>query len=243
MFRVPTRTAFHWHHLRRAYTTDSAPADALHARLRALLRETAQPVAVVTSHMPRAAPGGPAFHGATLSSFTSVALSPHPLVAFSLRVPSRMADELSALAASRAPGAHLVVNLLSAPQEPLATLFSRVDLHPRPFDDPRVAWSPSEADRLPVLHGALGALACRVVGPAMRLGEFADESAGPGSVSGVKSELFIARVLRVEDVQLPVGVDCDEEAWKLPLLYHRRGYGTIASHIPGPPPPTSTPAM
>ncbi|KAI0091581.1 flavin reductase like domain-containing protein [Irpex rosettiformis] len=95
-----------------------------HARvrddLRNLLRDTAQPVAVVTSLMPVWDPlhasypstqvhapthdsEGPAshkhsqdpkhakFHGATLSSFSSIAMDPHPLIAFSLRIPSRMA--------------------------------------------------------------------------------------------------------------------------------------------------------
>jgi flavin reductase (DIM6/NTAB) family NADH-FMN oxidoreductase RutF len=34
------------------------------------------------------------YHGTTLSSFTSLTLHPHPLVAFSVRLPSRMADYL-----------------------------------------------------------------------------------------------------------------------------------------------------
>lgn len=37
------------------------------------------------------------FHGTTLSSFTSLTLHPHPLVAFSVRLPSRMADYLRPL--------------------------------------------------------------------------------------------------------------------------------------------------
>jgi hypothetical protein len=48
--------------------------------LLALLRKTAQSVAVITSFMP---PGiskdnGIAYHGVTLSSFTSIAMDPHP---------------------------------------------------------------------------------------------------------------------------------------------------------------------
>ena len=34
------------------------------------------------------------YHGATLSSFSSIALEPEPLVSFSLRLPSRLADAL-----------------------------------------------------------------------------------------------------------------------------------------------------
>ncbi|PPQ83243.1 hypothetical protein CVT26_014766 [Gymnopilus dilepis] len=92
--------------------------------LRMLLRELAQPVAVLTSLMPPPSssrpsspnapkpklkpskkenklhrpsthgPSPPLYHGATLSSFTSIAMDPYPLVCFALRVPSRMADGL-----------------------------------------------------------------------------------------------------------------------------------------------------
>src|SRR6266436_4399703 len=78
----------------------------LSQKIRALLRETAQPVAVVTSFMPGIATTRPhstpspgsaqpfesipsTFHGATLSSFTSISMAPHHLVSFSLRGPSR----------------------------------------------------------------------------------------------------------------------------------------------------------
>lgn len=220
--------------LRRTYSTGTSSADT-QGKLRALLRETAQPVAVVTSFMPKSSgQDGAAYHGATLSSFTSVALAPHPLVAFSLRVPSRMAATLSDLAATPSPGAQFIVNILSARQADVAQIFSRPDLHPRPFESPEIRWSLTD-DRLPLLHDSLGALACQIVGAAWPLSDLevlggkAEEAvAGAEMGDGVVSELFLARVLGVEHV--PSRVYAKDESDKLPLLYHRRGYGTVWSH-------------
>jgi flavin reductase (DIM6/NTAB) family NADH-FMN oxidoreductase RutF len=226
--------------------------------LRELLRETAQSVAVVTARLPdraRHPSTTPTYHGATLSSFTSIALDPLPLVAFSLRVPSRMASALHthvapAPASSPAP-AHLIINILSAAQPHLADRFARPDLHPRPFADPHVHWTHSQ-DGLPILSGALGALSCRVVSsvPLAHLGEsharaFDDapngegegQGGGEGQVSqasagtGLASELFIARVLRVEHVPLPEDDEHDAGLYKLPLLYHRRRYTTVGGPL------------
>ena len=77
------------------------------------------------------------YHGATLSSFTYIALEPLPLVAFSLSVPSRMTSALGAHVAPSPsllpspspslppapparPDAHLIINILSAAQPHLA---------------------------------------------------------------------------------------------------------------------------
>ena len=84
----------------------TSPLD-LKSEFRTLLRESAQPVAVVTTKTKTKADSSALsspsassndhsrYHGATLSSFTSIAMDPHPLVAFSLRIPSRMATYLS----------------------------------------------------------------------------------------------------------------------------------------------------
>ncbi|OCF35521.1 hypothetical protein I316_02573 [Kwoniella heveanensis BCC8398] len=50
--------------------------------------------AIAVTSVPPSSPlaGKATYHGATLTSFTSLTLYPHPLVAFSLRLPSRMAD-------------------------------------------------------------------------------------------------------------------------------------------------------
>ncbi|KAI0045802.1 hypothetical protein FA95DRAFT_1494990 [Auriscalpium vulgare] len=230
-------------------------------KIRALLRETAQPVAVVTSFMPPPAPDaefvpGPRCHGATLSSFTSIALAPHPLVAFSLRVPSRMAKTLSTLASpsstlpSSSPSssspfpsfpaltstdAHMIINILSAAQARAALIFSQPDAHPRPFEDHAMPWHLSR-EGLPVLAGSIGALACRVVGAAWPLSDLdalargtGDEDEGgappPWVVDGVASELFIARVVRVEE---PKRLELAGDTQDIPLLYHRRDYTTVA---------------
>jgi len=244
-------------------TTHNSNARELSHKVRALLRETAQPVAVVTSFMPKqhapptsssaqpSSPGPPPttsvttssstspFHGATLSSFTSISMAPHHLVAFSLRVPSRMAASLADLSSATQPAssAHMVINLLAAPQTHAAILFSRPDLHPRPFEDPGIQWSPSR-DGLPMLHGCLGALSCRVVGapwPLNDLVELGDKLSDKveGTRDGdVESELFIAQILRVEDVPQAVGVGADDIIRTLPLVYHRRSYTTTADKLP-----------
>ncbi|KAG1899448.1 flavin reductase like domain-containing protein [Suillus fuscotomentosus] len=242
--------------LLRSYSSaPSAQAKLVKQSLRNLLRETAQPVAVVTSTLPdhetapRSDPSiqyqkkAPSiFHGATLSSFTSIALDPHPLVAFSLRVPSRMALALNGHASKpqMQMSSHMVVNILSAAQPHIAQLFSRPDLHP--FSNSEVQWTQS-ADGLPVIKGALGALSCAVVGRSLPLSdtrwlhssmeEWETEVQQVEGGSGLASELFIARVLRVEDVQEPEGQFKNDKLWTLPLLYHRRAYTTVGK-IPNP---------
>ncbi|KAF9474757.1 hypothetical protein BDN70DRAFT_884475 [Pholiota conissans] len=252
--------------------------------LRHLLRDIAQPVAVVTSFMPpneRAASSttasvsgsktpaisalhdeyrkehsqdasGSKYHGATLSSFTSIAMDPYPLVAFALRIPSRMATTLSSLALSTLPSSssaiphqtnaqrdftsHMVINFLSASQASAAITFSRPDLYPTPF----VSGSQSEqleytlsADGLPILQGVVGALSCKLVGGPIPLHDLDYFSSGPRvkpkqpvlNEGDVASELFIARIVRVEDVRsLDAGTEQEERERTLPLVYHRRSY-------------------
>lgn len=135
-------------------------------QLRLLMRASAQPVAIITAFLPppkveRPSAGASAFlapkriypshgahaddgrertlvHGATLSSYSSVSLDP-PRVAFSLRIPSRLADALlhDALAyafprpASRtAPEPHFVINLLSSQQADIARTYAHPGLAP-----------------------------------------------------------------------------------------------------------------
>lgn len=229
-----------WHRSARIYTKHTD----LHHGVRELLRETAQPVAVITSYMPCSSSSSGdvhPFHGATLSSFASISMSPHPLVAFSLRVPSRMATSLSLLAKGDlgafshkdrteriSTETHLVANILSASQQRTAVMFSRPDLHPRPFDETN--WS-STQEGLPIIHNSLGALSCKIIaGPwplhdLEALGGLGGEAGPSVETTGkgdVSSELFIARVMRVEDIPL----DVDHELRPSPLLYHRRRYAT-----------------
>ena len=189
-------------------------------KLRALLRETAQPVAVVTSFMqPNSSNTSHTFHGATLSSFTSIAMDPYPLIAFALRMPSRMAYSLDAAQPDQA--SHMVVNLLSSEQASISVKFSRPDLHPEPFSS--IPYSLSE-EGLPIIDGSLGVISCKLVSKAIPLhdlellrGESSGEMAKPALEDCPSSKLFIAHVTRVESSP------SDNED-SLPLLYHRRQY-------------------
>lgn len=232
----------------------------LKSDVRALLRDIAQPVAVVTSFMPSDPSSSSSttntlnhekssiYHGATLSSFTSIAMDPYPLIAFSLRIPSRMASALTTLSrtgsALASDKAHMVVNLLSASQASTSVMFSRPDLHPTPFvgtsASAGVPYTLSD-EQLPILDGVVGAISCRLVGGPIPLydldhlelstkGTNLTSSLDPGPImpvlgrGGVASELFIARVVRVERVRSEeeeVEDDCERT---LPLVYHRRGY-------------------
>jgi len=201
----------------------------LNHALKEVLRDSAQSVAVVTSHMPSESRTGPhsEFHGATLSSFTSIALDPHPLVAFSLRMPSRMATTLQN--ADYSKHSHMVVNILSACQASTAIRFANARLHPYPFAETRYSLT---KEGLPILHDSLGAISCKLVLPPKPLhdldafdpegGKRREKKGWEGG--GVTSELFIARVMRVEKVPTD---DVNNPLRTLPLVYHRQGYGTV----------------
>lgn len=239
--------------------------------LRALLRDIAQPVAVVTSLKPEVLSSEQNnsgrsedvdhlhFHGTTLSSFTSISMDPHPLVAFALRIPSRMASTLSSFAShltsARSPNshpntthpiqhrnqanflkAHMVINLLSHAQVDVAQRFSRPDLFPHPFASTPYSLT---KEGLPLLHGSLGAISCRLVAQPLKLRELGleagteEDGVAEEEGNGVVSELFIARVVRVETLPVVapssslVEQNGDREQKSLsPLLYYRRDYTT-----------------
>ncbi|KAI0332770.1 hypothetical protein GY45DRAFT_1344514 [Cubamyces sp. BRFM 1775] len=195
--------------------------------LRALLRETAQPVAVVTALKDptvnsQAAQTSSPFHGATLSSFSSIAMEPHPLVTFALRIPSRMATSLTSAHSSSNSHSHMVINILSEHQAETAKRFSRADLYPEPF-----ASLPHTLTKegLPILDGSLGAMSCRLVAASWPLHDLESlnnrgkEEKPEWQGEGVASELFIAQVIRVE--RAPSTAESVR-----PLLYYRRGYVT-----------------
>ncbi|KAI0692498.1 flavin reductase like domain-containing protein, partial [Cytidiella melzeri] len=230
----------------------------LNAELRNLLRDTAQPVAIVTSLMPtepflpppdsavkETSTHHSRFHGATLSSFSAIAMDPHPLIAFSLRIPSRMATTLKLAHphphARETPhshpnplanlSTHMVVNILSSHQADLAVQFSRPDLHPHPF---AVAPYRLTDEGLPVLKSSLGALSCKLVASSWPLHDLESLKHGrkensnetqPWDGEGVASELFIAQVVRVEHVE-DEQYGAGEERTKTPLLYYQRKYAT-----------------
>jgi flavin reductase (DIM6/NTAB) family NADH-FMN oxidoreductase RutF len=128
------------------------------------------------------------------------------------------------------PGADLVISVLAANQAALAARFARADVGVSPFDGlPHM----HTADGLPYIGDALGALSCKLVAPAWPLHDL-DAIANPPPPEerrvqepwkgeGVASELYLARVVRVERTTPEAG------ASKLPLIYHHRAYTTILS--------------
>ena len=157
-------------------------------------------------------------------------MDPYPLVAFSLRIPSRMATSLKSVHPEQP--SHMVINLLAAGQGPVAVAFSRPDIHAHPFTT--VPYTLTK-DGLPVIKGSLGAMSCKLVSSALplhdlgylkgegTLGNEAPEPVTQDKEGTIASELFIAQVTRVENV----GVG-HSEAPRLPLLYYHREYTTVS---------------
>ncbi|PWN19021.1 hypothetical protein BCV69DRAFT_300804 [Microstroma glucosiphilum] len=172
------------------------PSKDVAAQIRALMRQSAQPVAIITAFLPPAsaskskgsasegsstivgeeeeADRGEALlvHGATLSSLTTVSLDP-PRVAFSLKLPSRMADALlhhqrhsQRIRAAKYPSSHLsprphfIINLLSSTQARIAASLARPGTAPLdPATHPTLLWSSASkaaAAAAAVTQGELG---------------------------------------------------------------------------------------
>ncbi len=144
------------------------------------------------------------YHGATLTSFASLTLEPHPLVAFSLRLPSRMADCLrpppqvprtsgapvpAHLCAPRSAPTRLTISLLAGDNQGVA------DELATPGIDHSAIFRSDEWDARdpPALKSAVGCLECQVVHnlPLRDVG-------GETSSDKEGSELFICRVLKAE---------------------------------------------
>ncbi|BEJ15461.1 hypothetical protein CspHIS471_0500660 [Cutaneotrichosporon sp. HIS471] len=171
------------------------------AQMREVLRSVAQPVVVAVARTDNETTP---FHGATLTSFASLTLEPHPLVAFSLRLPSRMADCLrpppssprtsgepvpAHLCAPRAAPTRLTISLLAGDNQGVA------DELATPGIDHSAIFRSDEWDTRdpPALKSAVGCLECQVVHnlPLRDVG-------GETSSSKEGSELFICRVLKAE---------------------------------------------
>ena len=127
----------------------------------------------------------------------------------------------------------MVVNLLSASQAEMAIKFSRPDLYPDPFSS--IPFSLSE-DGLPILHGVTSAISCQLVSRAFPLHDLEYLAGGGGEKDHlevpllgpgeVASELFLARVTRVETPVREEGAAETDSLQSLPLIYHRRTYTT-----------------
>lgn len=233
--------------------SNTATNNSVRESLRTLLQHTAQPVSVLTV---KCQSGAEPYHGATLSSFSSVAFHPFPIVSFALQLPSRSADALQVYSTNTSmlpevdndePKPNLVINILSASQSSTATRFSRPDLCPKPFSDPDTPYTLTQ-EGVPILDGSMGALSCSLLTSlplhgatdwtelAVTKKDQAPWLGGNRPLSPSSSVLYLARVLQIERLgrtgSVP-GTDGEgaeesrDSAWPLPLVYHRRSYGTV----------------
>ncbi|KAN0064871.1 hypothetical protein ACQY0O_001928 [Thecaphora frezii] len=246
---------------------DNGDLTQLSGGIKALMRSSAQPVALITCFLPHASPPSSTrlVHGATLSSFSSISMSP-PMVGFSIKTPSRLADALVAGAAAAAPRrAHFVLNVLAAHQAELAAAFATPGIQPLPYLYPpklehavadeldgAEAANPGlpvaamaephplqshpvlpchEADGVPVVDGAVGALACSLVS-SIPLAQFVQPpqihpaSQGQSQSDGDgenESVLFLARVHAVVDTVS----DRQLGSPRSPLVYYDRRFTTV----------------
>ncbi|KAK0189256.1 flavin reductase like domain-containing protein [Armillaria mellea] len=194
-----------FHHARRlsrSLSTAISNEETVKNDFRDLMRRAAQPVAVVTALTRESY----RYHGATLSSFTSIALDPHPLVAFSLRMPSRLANAIKTIPPNPSTP-HLVVNILAEHQPHRAEDF--VNATENMWD--RISHTLSEE--------GIPTISCRLVASPVPLHDLDFLESGAPVLS---SELYLARVLRVEKVDQEAGLEHEV----LPLIYRHRTYTT-----------------
>lgn len=165
------------------------------------------------------------YRGTTLSSLTSLTLHPHPLVAFSLRLPSRMADCLRR-SGHEAARRRVTVSLLSSAGENVAEALSRPYTDQTGIFARRGEWDDGEP---PGLRGSVGVLRCQVVSslPLADLFPPASRGSGEGEADGSQggSELFICRVLEVEH----------GDGTGQPLVHHKRKYKSMPQDPPDDP--------
>lgn len=185
--------------------------------IRALMRESAQPVALVTTFLPPSGDGSTRLvHGATLSSFSSISLTP-PLLSFAMQTPSRLSEALHYYAPQSADKGHFVLNLLASHQSQLAQAYAQPGLEPfalpadtsaepHPLDEHEIV-PMAEAQGVPRLTEALGAFACRIVDQ-INLSHYSPADTRTPSI------LYIAQIVHV--VRSPAG--------RTPLLYHHQKF-------------------
>ncbi|KAL4399344.1 riboflavin reductase (NADPH) [Malassezia pachydermatis] len=222
---------------------------ALSEAIRRIMRTSAQPVALVSAFLPSDLGTGPSnqIHTTTLSSFTTVSLAP-PLVAFSIRLPSRMADALRAGAAiptshhqsptpaqimSKKP--HFLIHILSSTQGPLSDYFAKPGAPPyvvgqanqdgHPFDTHPMQLSESVEGQL-IPRDAVGTLACSLVYQldltSSDLHGTTEFENGCIHTDEVGSMLFLAHIHHVEQGDVPPSVSDVRK----PLVYWHQKYHT-----------------
>jgi len=234
----------------RRYTTATRITTTVQDDLRQLMVHCAQPVAIITTQLPEnriqdststTAVDYSRFHGATISSFSSIGMHPYPMISFSLQLPSRLAAALRPLPSSSPPTQPIrfVVNILSATQISLAKRFAQRD----PFQDEDIQLGRGLAltkDGQPMLLGCLGNITCTVVRSIpldlekVGMPETAD---GVSTRPGQTSELFIGKVVRVEQRHYgPIGEQFEdihtrheEPVERRPMVYYQKEFLTVGS--------------
>ncbi|GAC94243.1 hypothetical protein PHSY_001814 [Pseudozyma hubeiensis SY62] len=224
--------------------TSKAPTQSSHeisSSIRSLMRESAQPVALVTTLLP---PTNTQIHAATLSSFTSISLEPN-LVCFSIKTPSKLADALAWHVSQRRGGGggvevDFVINVLSSSQAGLAAAYARPGTPPlelseaaeqdggqaHPLRCAGIDGVPcGRGETVTVVQGSIGSLACSVV-ESVDLDQYGSSE---GEVDAQEmegecktSKLYIARVVHVHSP----GTNGDDTKGqeRVPLVYHRQKF-------------------
>ncbi|GAC76305.1 hypothetical protein PANT_20c00051 [Moesziomyces antarcticus T-34] len=202
-------------------SSGSASDTTVSHRIRALMRESAQPVALITTLLPASLDGGRRVHAATLSSFTSVSLEPN-VVCFSMRTPSKLAAALDAHLCSRTDRNQVdfVVSVLGEGQADVAAAYAKPGTPPleelsaeeHPLHKAGLLDLQLGQDAPPALKKSLGAFACQVV-DTVPLAQYAHT---PGSAQP-SSVLYLARVLHVH---LPTDMH------PKPLIYRHQQFTT-----------------
>mgnify|MGYP002759623833 FL=1 len=226
---------------------------ALGEAIRHVMRLSAQPVALVSAFVPSEDPDDPSphIHSTTLSSFTTVSLAP-PIVAFSIRLPSRMADALLSGAKTPPPSnnydatsvvstfarkPHFLIHILSSKQTSMSNFFARPGAKPyslrqstkietHPFNQHPM--QPSQAvDGQLIPSESIGTLACSLV---YQLDLTSPDLHGTTEfVNGcvhtneVGSALFLAQI---HDVEVGHAHINDVKQKPRPLVYWHHGYCT-----------------
>ncbi|PLW12386.1 hypothetical protein PCASD_14783 [Puccinia coronata f. sp. avenae] len=188
------------------HSSTPSPAASAQDAFRQLMRQLSYPVTILTVQLHNGDQ-----HGATLSSLSSIALEPKPMVSLSLRHPSRLATYLL-----RQPHVPFTVYLLNHhPQSiQLATLFSQ----PR-SQIPHAAFASLQRSSFASLH-------CQVI-KSFNLSDLHPhfnstsnlDSCCEHNLTG-SSTLFIAQVLQ----STPLTANTLQQQ---PLMYHNRSYTTI----------------
>ena len=220
---------------------------ALSQGIRRVMRGAAQPIAIVSAFVPNENKEPEGIHSTTLSSFTTVSLAP-PLVAFSIRQPSRMADALRAGVTIPVDGEkfnpqfskkpHFLIHILSETQSELSNFFARPGATPyalngptdpaHPFNTYPMIPSQSVKGQL-VPAEAIGSLACSLVyqldlssADLHGTTEFQD---GCKITSENGSALFLGQIHAVE--QSDITHETDACGTRRPLAYWHQKYCSL----------------